>query len=64
MRSVFAFMGYIIFSPAKSSLVIACPFPLVRPFVTYYFLTDFPSNCISSFMVWVPCPIESHIKWK
>ena len=26
--------------------------------VTYYFLEDFPSNCICSFMVWVTCPIE------
>lgn len=23
-----------------------------------YFLTDFPSNCICSFMVWVRCPRE------
>ena len=27
--------------------------------ISYYFLADFPSNCISSFMVWVPCPITS-----
>ena len=42
-------------SPRKWNVTPICFFG-----VTYYFLEDFPSNCICSFMVWVTCPIESN----